>query len=141
MTDLDALDRQLIGLLRSDGRASISSLVGAMRVSRGTVQNRLDRLLERGVIAGFTVRIREDVDGEPVRAMMAIRLVGQSTTAVVDQLCEMPEVRTVHTTNGAWDLLVEIAVESLPDLDHVLGAIRSIHAVESSETSILLTSV
>lgn len=141
MTDLDALDRRLIGLLRSDGRASISSLADALHVSRGTVQNRLDRLVERGVIAGFTVRVREDLDGDAIRALMAIRLVGQSTAAVVGQLREMPEVRAVHTTNGAWDLMVEIAVESLPDLDHVLGAIRSISTVETSETSILLTSV
>jgi len=139
--DLDALDRTLIGLLRADGRAPVSRLAEALGVSRGTVQNRLDRLVDEGVIVGFTVRLREDLDEEVVRAMMVIRLVGQSTTAVVRQLRGMPEVRAVHTTNGAWDLMAEIAVASLPDLDRVLSAIRSIHGIENSETSILLTSI
>ena len=141
MRDLDALDRQLIGQLRADGRAPVSRLADALGVSRGTVQNRLDRLIDEGVIVGFTARLREDVADEEVRAMMVIRLVGQSTTAVVRQLRGMPEVRAVHTTNGAWDLMAEIAVASLPDLDRVLSAIRSIHGIENSETSILLTSV
>lgn len=141
MHDLDALDRTLIGLLRADGRAPVSRLAEALVVSRGTVQNRLDRLVDEGVIVGFTVRLREDLDEDVVRAMMVIRLVGQSTTTVVRQLRGMPEVRAVHTTNGAWDLMAEIAVASLPDLDRVLSAIRSIHGIENSETSILLTSV
>ena len=141
MHDLDALDRTLIGLLRADGRAPVSRLAEDLGVSRGTVQNRLDRLVDEGVIVGFTVRLREDLDEDVVRAMMVIRLVGQSTTTVVRQLRGMPEVRAVHTTNGAWDLMAEIAVASLPDLDRVLSAIRSIHGIENSETSILLTSV
>ena len=141
MHDLDALDRALIGLLRADGRAPVSRLAEALGVSRGTVQNRLDRLVDEGVIVGFTVRLREDLDDDVVRAMMVIRLVGQSTTAVVRQLRGMPEVRAVHTTNGAWDLMADIAVASLPDLDRVLSAIRSIHGIENSETSILLTSI
>ena len=141
MHDLDALDRALIGLLRADGRAPVSRLAESLGVSRGTVQNRLDRLVDEGVIVGFTVRLREDLDEDVVRAMMVIRLVGQSTTAVVRQLRGMPEVRAVHTTNGAWDLMAEIAVASLPDLDRVLSAIRSIHGIENSETSILLTSI
>ena len=141
MRDLDALDRQLIGQLRADGRAPVSRLADALGVSRGTVQNRLDRLIDEGVIVGFTARLREDVADDEVRAMMVIRLVGQSTTAVVRQLRGMPEVRAVHTTNGAWDLMAEIAVASLPDLDRVLSMIRSIHGIENSETSILLTSV
>ncbi len=141
MHDLDALDRALIGLLRADGRAPVSRLAEALGVSRGTVQNRLDRLVDEDVIVGFTVRLREDLDDDVVRAMMVIRLVGQSTTAVVRQLRGMPEVRAVHTTNGAWDLMADIAVASLPDLDRVLTAIRSIHGIENSETSILLTSI
>ncbi|MHB8333583.1 MAG: Lrp/AsnC family transcriptional regulator [Acidimicrobiales bacterium] len=141
MHDLDTLDRTLIGLLRADGRAPVSRLAEALGVSRGTVQNRLDRLVDEGMIVGFTVRLREDLDDDVVRAMMVIRLVGQSTTAVVRQLRGMPVVRAVHTTNGAWDLMAEIAVVSLPDLDRVLSAIRSIHGIENSETSILLTSV
>ena len=52
----DSIDRDLISLLRTDARASISALAKALKVSRGTVQNRLDRLLATGAIIGFTIR-------------------------------------------------------------------------------------
>jgi len=47
----------------------------------------------------------------------------------------------VHTTNGTWDLIAEIMVDTLPDLDRVLGTIRAIDGIRSSETSILLASM
>lgn len=55
----DHLDRELISLLRNDGRAPLSKLADILNVSRGTVQNRLDRLLNSGTLHGFTVRVRE----------------------------------------------------------------------------------
>ena len=54
---MDELDRQLIALLRNDGRTPAVTLAKALKVSRGTVQNRIDRLTARGVIVGFTVRL------------------------------------------------------------------------------------
>ena len=58
----DSLDRELIGLLRNDGRAPLSKLAEILQVSRGTVQNRLDRLLDSGALLGFTIRVREDYE-------------------------------------------------------------------------------
>ncbi len=55
----DDLDRRIIAHLRADGRASLSKLSDALGVARGTVQNRLDRLLETGTLLGFTVRVRK----------------------------------------------------------------------------------
>jgi DNA-binding Lrp family transcriptional regulator len=141
MNVLDALDRRLIALLRADGRAPVSQLAGALHVSRGTAQNRLDRLIQAGVILGFTVRVRQDVDERLIRALMTIQLAGKTTTAVLARLRGIPEIRGLHTTNGTWDLIAEIMVDTLPDLDRVLGTIRSIDGIRSSETSILLASM
>jgi len=138
---VDVLDRHLIALLRADGRAPVSQLAAALHVSRGTAQHRLDRLIQAGVILGFTVRVRQDVDEHLIRALMTIQLAGQTTTAVIARLRGMPEIRTVHTTNGTWDLIDEIMVDTLPDLDRVLGTIRAIDGIRSSETSILLASM
>ena len=138
---VDVLDRHLIALLRADGRAPVSRLAAALHVSRGTAQHRLDRLIQAGVILGFTVRVRQDVDEHLIRALMTIQLAGQTTTAVIARLRGMPEIRTVHTTNGTWDLIAEIMVDTLPDLDRVLGTIRAIDGIRSSETSILLASM
>jgi DNA-binding Lrp family transcriptional regulator len=138
---VDALDQRLIALLRADGRAPVSQLAAALQVSRGTAQNRLDRLIAEGVILGFTVRVRRDIDEHLIRALMTIQLAGKATTAVIARLRGIPELRALHTTNGAWDVIAEIGVDTLPDLDRVLGTIRAIDGIRSSETSILLASM
>ena len=138
---VDALDQRLIALLRADGRAPVSQLAAALHVSRGTAQNRLDRLIQDGVILGFTVRVRRDIDEHLIRALMTIQLAGKTTTAVIARLRGIPELRALHTTNGAWDVIAEIGVDTLPDLDRVLATIRAIDGIRSSETSILLATM
>ena len=76
----DSLDNALIAELRKDGRASISALADVLKVSRGTVQNRLDRLVSSGAILGFTVRVHEHIETEAVRAIMMVEVVGKSTS-------------------------------------------------------------
>lgn len=137
----DSLDRELIGLLRNDGRAPLSKLAEILRVSRGTVQNRLDRLLESGALLGFTIRLREDYDPDSIRAIMMIEVVGKSTTEVIRRLRGMPELQALHTTNGAWDLVAEVQTASLGDFDRILREVRMIDGVLNSETSLLLSSV
>jgi DNA-binding Lrp family transcriptional regulator len=137
----DKLDRELISLLRKDGRASLSKLAQILDVSRGTVQNRLDRLYASGAVLGFTVRVREDYDLDTIRAIMMIEVVGKSTSQVIRTLRGIPELTTLHTTNGAWDLVAEIQSPSLSVFDRVLRDVRVIEGVLNSETSLLLSSV
>ena len=137
----DDLDRRIISHLRVDGRASLSKLAMALNVARGTVQNRLDRLLETGTLLGFTVRVREDYEDRSVRAVMLIEVIGKSTTQVINRLRGISEVRTLHTTNGNWDLVADIHVATLSDFDRVLREVRMIDGVSNSETSLLLSTV
>jgi DNA-binding Lrp family transcriptional regulator len=137
----DQLDRELIAILRRDGRAPLSKLAEILGVSRGTVQNRLDRLLESGALLGFTVRVREDYAAGGIRAVMLIEVVGRSTSEVIRKLRGFPELQTLHTTNGKWDLIAEIQTDSLGDFDRILREVRAIDSILSSETSLLLSSV
>lgn len=137
----DSLDRRIIGHLRIDGRASLSKLADALGVARGTVQNRLERLIKTGTLMGFTARVREDYDENAVRAVMLIEVVGKSTTQVIRKLRGVPEIQTLHTTNGKWDLVADIRALSLAEFDRVLRQVRMIDGVSNSETSLLLSSV
>lgn len=141
MPRLDDLDRRLISALRGDGRAPISKLALLLHVSRATVESRLNRLLESGVVQGFTLRVREDLGLDSIRAIMLIEVTGKSTTAVIKALRGIPELQSLHTTNGAWDLIGEIRTSSLQDFDRVLREVRSIDGVLNSETSLMLSSV
>lgn len=137
----DDLDRRIIAHLRTDGRAPLAKIADALGVARGTVQNRLDRLLETGALLGFTVRVREDYDDLTVRAVMMVEVVGKSTTQVIHRLRGIAEIRSLHTTNGNWDLVADIQAKSLSDFDRVLREVRMIDGVANSETSLLLSSV
>lgn len=137
----DHLDRELISLLRNDGRAPLSKIADILGVSRGTVQNRLDRLVNSGTIHGFTVRVRNDYDQDTVRALMMIEVVGKSTSQVIKKLRGIPELHALHTTNGAWDLVAEIQTSSLNEFDRVLRDVRMIDGILNSETSLLLSSI
>ncbi|NHO32336.1 Lrp/AsnC family transcriptional regulator [Acetobacter fallax] len=135
----DDLDRQLLAILRADGRAPVAGLAGALGVSRATVQSRLDRLLESGAILGFTVRAREHHDS--IRAIMLIEVAGKSTSAVIRSLRSVPELHALHTTNGAWDLIAEIRTDTLESFDRVLREVRVIDGVLNSETSLMLSTI
>ncbi|NKJ04435.1 MULTISPECIES: Lrp/AsnC family transcriptional regulator [Rhizobium] len=137
----DDLDRRIIAHLRADGRASLSKLSDVLGVARGTVQNRLDRLIETGTLLGFTIRVREDYDEQTVHAVMMIEVVGKSTTQVIRKLRGLPEIYSLHTTNGNWDLVANIRATSLSDFDRVLREVRMIDGVANSETSLLLSSL
>jgi DNA-binding Lrp family transcriptional regulator len=135
---MDELDRRLIGLLRTDSRTSAAGLAKALKVSRGTVQNRIERLLAQGVIQGFTIKTRPDVDANRVRAVMCIAIEGERSAAVVRALKGFAEVAAIHTTNGRWDLVADLEVEGLPEFSQALDEIRQIEGIASTETSILL---
>ena len=138
---MDDLDRKLIALLRTDGRAPVTTLARQLGVSRATVNSRLERLLESGKVLGFTVRTRDDHGDDDVRAITLIEVEGRSTNEVIKALRGLAEIQSLHTTNGGWDLVAEVRCDSLLDFDQVLGRIRSVAGVINSETSLLLNSV
>lgn len=138
MAMMDDLDRKLVTLLRHDGRMSISDLAAELGTTRATVRSRLERLRQAGEIIGFTVILRSDAIESPVRGIMLIEIAGHGTDAVIRELSGLPEVSAVHTTNGKWDLIVELGTTDLIAFDKVLRRIRLVPGITASETNLLL---
>jgi DNA-binding Lrp family transcriptional regulator len=138
---LTDLDRRLLGALRADGRAPIAALAQRLGVSRATVSHRIEKLTAQGVIVGFTVRVRDYGQAAPVRAISFIEVEGRTTDRAIEALRGFEEIQNLHTTNGGWDLVAEIACADLAAFDGVLRRIRAIEGVVNSETSLLLSSV
>jgi DNA-binding Lrp family transcriptional regulator len=135
---MDSIDQCLINALRKDGRASISTLAVDLGLTRTTIRTRLDRLLTRGEIIGFTAVLRGDVAHAPVRGLMMIAISGRGTERVIRQLDAMLAVEALHTTNGKWDIILELSAQSLEQLDGILRQIRLLDGVATSETNLLL---
>lgn len=138
-SSMDSQDLRLISLLRENARLSVAQLAKQLGVSRGTVQNRIDKLVEQRVLLGFTVRTASEVAAHRVRAVMLISVEGDRSDAILTALRGYPEVRALHTTNGRWDIVAELGADSLESFDAVLRGIRTIKGVSNSETSLLLS--
>lgn len=135
---MDDLDQALIGLLRQNARLSVADLAHKLKVSRGTITNRMRKLEDEQVIVGYTVRLRPEAQTERIRAWMGVRVEGNQTRRVIASLLGEPGVAALHDTNGRWDLLAELEAGSMAELSQILERIRLIKSIASTETSIHL---
>ena len=135
---MDDLDQRLIALLRNNARESVATLAHKLKVSRGTVSNRISRLERDGVIVGYTVRLRPDVQPNDIAAWTSIAVDGNQTRAVISHLLGEPGVAALHDTNGRWDLLAQLRAPNLNELAAVLERMRLIKGIGATETSIHL---
>ena len=105
---MDDTDRRLVSLLRDNARLPVASLAAILGISRATVQNRIDRLIRDGTITGFTIKLRPDAEPAAINAIMMIEIEGERSEHILKALRGFPEVSAIHTTNGRWDLVVEL---------------------------------
>ena len=141
MPRLTELESSLLAQLRVDGRAPVSVLAQRLKVSRTTVTRLMTKLEAAGVILGYTVRTHEDKDPGIIRALSNLEVERHSSRKVSMRLGGIPEIQTIYTTNGEWDLILELSCANLADFDRVLGKIRSVPGVVNSQTNLLLTTV
>jgi DNA-binding Lrp family transcriptional regulator len=136
---VDHIDAALIELLAAEPRLGVLEASRRLRVARGTVQARLERLRERGVITGYGPDVDPAALGYEVTAFITleIRQVG-GHDPVAERLAEIPEVLEVHTITGAGDMLCRVVARSNVDLQRVLDAIVSTDGVVRAATVISL---
>ena len=137
---MDATDQALIALLRQNARLNVADLAHKLKVSRGTVTNRIRKLEDEQVIVGYTVRLKPEVEPDRIRAWMGVTVEGNRTREVIASLLGEPGVAALHDTNGRWDLLAELEVRSMGELSQVLERIRLIAGIRGTETNIHLAS-
>lgn len=136
---MDDTDERLIAELRRDARAPLSALAHRLGLARATVRARIARLERSGDIAGYTVVTRPDVTPAAVRALTMVSIEGRGGERIMARLSGLPEVMAVHSTNGRWDLILELATPTLQDLDAVIHRIRNVEGVTTSETNLILS--
>lgn len=135
---MDDLDQKILGALRDNARIPVSSLSALTGASRATVTARIERMVSQGTIAGFTVRTGADIMNGDIRAIVLIEVHGKSSDKVALQLRGLPQVRALHSTNGRWDFIAELAERDLQSFDETLRRIRLIEGINNTESNILL---
>jgi len=137
---MDPFDQQLIALLRHNARAPVALLAKKLGVARGTITQRIRKLEDSGVLVGYTVRLRPDVQTQHITAWMGITVDGNQTREVISHLLGEPGVAALHDTNGRFDLLAELRAPDLAELAAVLERVRLLKGIGSTETSLHLQS-
>ena len=135
---MDELDQHLLDALQDNAREPTAALARRLRVSRSTVQSRIQRLEERGVIAGYTVRLSDETVRRMIRAHVSINLSPKLTAAVVQALKRIPEVRALHAISGAHDLIAVVRTGTMEEMDALIDRIGAIDGIERTTSSIIM---
>ena len=136
---LDATDRALLALLRDDARASTTELARKLKLSRTTVQSRMERLQRQRVIAGYTITVPNELEANLVRAHVLITLAPKRSAAIEIALRRIPEVRVLHSVSGPFDLIAIVAAASIGELDALIDRIGGLDGVERTTSAIVLS--
>ena len=138
-TALDETDHQLLSLLRENARSPTAELARRLGLSRTTVQSRIERLERAGVVAGYTVKVADEVEANLVRTYVLVTLAPKQTRSVEAALRRIPEVRTLHSVSGPFDLLAILAAGSIGELDAAIDRIGLLEGVERTTSAIVLS--
>ncbi len=132
---MDALDRQILNLLRRDARTPYTEIAEKVGTSEGTVRNRVERMTEDDVIERFTVATRTG----NVKAMIEIGVdVAVDTTRMSDRLAEWEQVDFVWQVSGEDDIVLVVDAADTQGVNQLITRARELEEVVSTKTRLIL---
>lgn len=135
MTNIDRLDAQILAALTENARVGVAELAVDLGVSRNTIQTRIRRLMDTGVLSGFRPIISLPAVGMPVQALISLELDQRKMPSIIDGLRSLPQVLEVRIQAGREDLSIEVAIESLEALQELTAAVVAIDGVRKTTSS------
>ena len=133
-------DRQLINLLKQDGRMPISDMARKLGIARTTAQKRLNQLEARGVIQGYTVKLADDELSGVFQAYINLVVEPHSSAGVALALEKIMQVEALFTVSGKIDFVAIVRVTSPAELDTVLDQICALPGVRDTRSALVLAS-
>ncbi|MEV7045481.1 Lrp/AsnC family transcriptional regulator [Amycolatopsis sp. NPDC051061] len=137
--NLDALDARLLLLLTDSPRLGVLESARRLGVARGTVQARLDRLTDRGILGGFPPELDLAAMGYELTAFAVLEIAQGRRAEVTEALEAIDEVCEVHATTGQGDLFVRMVARGNDDLQRVIDEVVEVPDVLRTSTSIALS--
>ncbi len=134
---MDQLDRRIIAALQHNARDSTTNIAAKLGVARTTVHERINRMEERGVIAGYSVVLRQVQDEAKVQVVVLLEVQQKETTRIIKRLEAYPEVKLCLSINGDFDLLLSAEAPRIEDLDILVDELAEIPGVLRTNTSVV----
>ena len=132
---MDDLDQEILDILRHDARAPYTEIAEQVGTSEGTVRNRVERLLEEGIIERFTVSTRTG----NIKAMIEVSVkVNVHTTEITERMAEWDQVDFVWQVSGEADIVLVVDAADTGAVNQLITRARELEEVENTKTRLIL---
>jgi len=132
---MDDLDRQILSILRRDARTPYTEIADRVGTSEGTVRNRVERLVDEGIIERFTVATSTG----NVKSMIELSVdVNVDTSAVSDRIIEWKEVDSVWQVSGDQDIVLVVDAADTERVNNLITRARELDEVVNTKTRLIL---
>jgi DNA-binding Lrp family transcriptional regulator len=135
---INSNDENLISILKKNARASISDIARTLNISRSTVQSRINRLEEIGVIKGYSVEFGDKYLSELVSAHVSIKVRQKLTTKTNIALKNINQISALYSISGEYDMIAIVEAQTLEQLSKLLDNIANLDGVERTNSSVIL---
>ena len=136
---LTAKDKDLLNLLQANARAPVSELARKLGLSRSTVQDRLRRLEEQRVIAGYGIRLNEKTEAAGLSAWLSISVEASQQLAVARALTKIAAIEVLQAVSGKVDFVALVKAPTAGEMDEVLDSVTQLSGVKAIETAVILS--
>ena len=142
MPDIDAIDLALIELLQEDARASQATLAKRVGLAPSSVNERIRKLADSGIVTGYQARVSPEAMGYDLLAFIYVGWNEPATEpAFLATIANEPSITEAHHVTGSWNYMLKVRVRNTRMLERLLArVIKSVAGVERTETIIVLSS-
>jgi DNA-binding Lrp family transcriptional regulator len=136
---IDDIDRVILGKLRENARITVADLARAVGVSRTTAQSRLERLERTGAVTGYTIKTADAYERGLIHAYVMLTTAPKQTGAVISAARASSAVRRLVSVSGPFDLIAEVATQSIAEMDALIDQLGHIDGVERTTSSVVMS--
>ncbi len=142
---LDAKDQKILAALLEDGRKSVVEISNELQIPRATVQERLRKLVDSGVIRKFAAIPDYSQIGKPVTALVLVSFRSAeklSQRSLAEDISKIPGVHEVIVISGEWDIMLKVRAGSVEEIGTlVLDKLRMMKGIEKTQTCVAFQTV
>ena len=135
---VDSIDAAILDLFAAEPRIGVLEASRRLKLARGTVQARPDKMTARGIVTGWGPDVDTTALGFPVTAFVTLEIVQSGHDDIGRRLADIPEVLEVHTITGSGDLLCRVVARSNADLQRVIDQVVATEGIGRTSTVIAL---
>ncbi|MFZ6645394.1 Lrp/AsnC family transcriptional regulator [Undibacterium sp. TJN25] len=136
---LDDVDNKILALLMDNARLPVTTIAKQVDIARTTVIARISALEKRGVIAGYGLKLNQEMFQPAVRAYVGLSVEARYGAGLIKYLQQLPEVETLCAVSGAIDYMLTLRCATTEVLDRLLDQIGALDGVRQTSTSIILS--